>query len=104
MHKARAPDLLLDGANPWPSRWLLSDGMADGGACLQTHCRLAGWYGPITCRGLQAQDRVLAHAARRAPCPGPCTCQISYAAQAIRTPPSAQAKTEPPFGDVLRQR
>ena len=57
--------------------------------------------GPITCRGLQAQDRVLAHAARRAPCPGPCTCQISYAAQAIRTPPSAQAKTEPPFGDVL---
>jgi hypothetical protein len=71
-----ATDLLLAGANPWPSRWLLSDGMADGGACLQTHCRLAGWYGPITCRGLQAQDRVLAHAARRAPCPGPCTCQI----------------------------
>ena len=34
--------------------------------------------GPITCRGLQAQDRVLAHAARRTPCPGPCKCQPDH--------------------------
>ena len=70
----------LAGASPWPLRWLLSDGMTDGEACLQPHCRLAGWHvlGPITCRGLQAQDRVLAHAARRTPCPGPCKCQPDH--------------------------
>ena len=65
---------------------------------------LARVLGPITCRGLQAQDRVLAykmHFVHPALDPAGCARGSQLTTRAIRTPPSAQAKTEPPFGDVF---
>jgi hypothetical protein len=92
----------LTGANLWLARWLLPDEMMEL-ASSPTAGGLVRVLGPITCSGLQAQDRVLAHMlhfVHPALDPAGCARGSQLTTRDIRTPPSAQAThthhTEPP--------